>query len=165
MTSFVAWIVGQLRDGNFRIEEQPDGGRSFNTAEPETEHFLDSTRVIFGGGKYSKPAKPAGPPRDSVPGVLELMRTELTPQLPADWGKLRLAATIEKPAGTARADFKVEFVAKGASTPQPVVPRDPQIIANALVELQARAAEERWIWSKITIEFDPEDSRVSVDAD
>jgi cell wall assembly regulator SMI1 len=165
VASFIAWMVGQLRRGNHRIEQQPDGGRSFNTSEPETEHFLDSTRVIFGGGKYSKPAKASGPPRDSVPGVLELMRAALTPQLPADWGKLRIAATIVKTAGTARADFTAEFVAKNASNPTPVVPRDPQIIADALVELQARAAEEKWNWSEITLEFDSEQTSVSVNAE
>jgi hypothetical protein len=99
-----------------------------------------------------------------VPGVLELMRTELTPQLPADWGKLRLAAKIANRGGTAHADFTAEFVVQGASEPQRVVPRN-QLIADALVELQARAAEEKWVWSKITIEFEPGKSSVSVDAE
>jgi cell wall assembly regulator SMI1 len=168
VASFVAWTVSQLRDGNHRIEQEPDGGRSFNTSEPDTAHFLDSARVLFGGAKLSKPAKPAddGPPRDSVPGVLHFMRTELTPQLPAGWRKLRISAQVMNPPGTtARAEFSAEFVSKDASESKSVVPRDRQIIENALVELQARTAEERWNWSKISLEFDPENTSVSMDAE
>lgn len=45
--AFVDWMVAELRAGNFRIETESDGGRSFNTLRPEKSHFLDSLAIMF----------------------------------------------------------------------------------------------------------------------
>jgi cell wall assembly regulator SMI1 len=44
---FVAWMVSELKSGNFNIKTESDGGRSFNTLRPEKYHFLDSLAVMF----------------------------------------------------------------------------------------------------------------------
>lgn len=44
---FLEWLVNQLEDGNFAINEEDDGGRSLNTKEPETSHFLDAVPLLF----------------------------------------------------------------------------------------------------------------------
>jgi cell wall assembly regulator SMI1 len=44
---FLEWLVNQLEKGNFAINEEDDGGRSLNTKEPATSHFLDSVPILF----------------------------------------------------------------------------------------------------------------------
>jgi cell wall assembly regulator SMI1 len=149
VSSFVAWIVDQLGRGNHRIEEEDDGGRSFNIGDPESSHFLDAARVIFGGGAPQQPSAPKAPPRDSVPGVLYFMRTELAQQVPPNWKTMRIAASVVK----TRAEFTAEYELEGGDRPLHFAPRDQKLIENAILEFQSRAKEERWIWSTVTIDF------------
>lgn len=44
---FLEWLVNQLEEGNFAINEEDDGGRSLNTKEPAQSHFLDSVPILF----------------------------------------------------------------------------------------------------------------------
>jgi cell wall assembly regulator SMI1 len=47
ITAFVDWMVAELQSGNFRIQVEEDGGRSFNTLRPQKNHFLDALAVMF----------------------------------------------------------------------------------------------------------------------
>lgn len=47
ISSFVSWMLSELKAGNFNIKEESDGGRSFNTLMPEKSHFLDSLALMF----------------------------------------------------------------------------------------------------------------------
>jgi cell wall assembly regulator SMI1 len=47
VTAFVQWLVGQLQAGNFLIEQEDDTGRSFNTLNPPSTHFLDAIQTLF----------------------------------------------------------------------------------------------------------------------
>lgn len=47
VTAFVQWLVGQLQVGNFLIEQEDDTGRSFNTLNPPSTHFLDAIQTLF----------------------------------------------------------------------------------------------------------------------
>lgn len=48
-TEFIDWYVKQLESGNFRIEPRENNERrSFNTKFPQTSHFLDSVKILFG---------------------------------------------------------------------------------------------------------------------
>jgi cell wall assembly regulator SMI1 len=47
MESFFGWLIGQLKAGNYRIDVEKDGGKSFNTKTPATKHFLNSLPALF----------------------------------------------------------------------------------------------------------------------
>lgn len=47
LTAFVGWLVSELEAGNFHLQEEDDGGRSFNTLRPAQFHFLDSLATLF----------------------------------------------------------------------------------------------------------------------
>jgi hypothetical protein len=166
VSSFIAWIAGELARGNHRIEDEDDHGRSFNIGEPESSHFLDATRILFGGEAAKKtPPRSNDPPRDSVPGVLHFMRTELAQQVPSSWNRMRVVATVRKGLLKARAPFTAEYETKDGGGPQALAPRNPALIEDAILEFQSRAKEERWNWSKVTIEFDVDDTGFQVDAE
>ncbi len=44
---FVKWLYSELSAGNYNIQVEADGGRSFNTLNPLKYHFLDSVKIIF----------------------------------------------------------------------------------------------------------------------
>lgn len=46
-SEFVDWYIVELESGNFRIEIEGECGRSFNTKNPPSEHFLDSVKTMF----------------------------------------------------------------------------------------------------------------------
>jgi cell wall assembly regulator SMI1 len=47
LESFFDWYVNELKNGNFMIRTEEDGGKSFNTKIPESHHFLDSLSELF----------------------------------------------------------------------------------------------------------------------
>lgn len=157
---FIAWVVGELARGNVSIGEGDGNLRPFNLAEPPTHHLLDATRVIFGGGRPPAPAN-SGPPRDSTPGVLELIRSELKLAAPASWQVLRLRAVVSHQ--TVALDT---FVSVGdRENFQPLEARDRRILEEAVLELQTRTREERWIWSKITLDYAAGESSIAADTE
>jgi len=46
-SEFIDWYIAELKSGNFRIQNNNEGGRSFNTKHPRADHFLDSVRKMF----------------------------------------------------------------------------------------------------------------------
>lgn len=160
VSEFIAWVVGELARGNVSIGEGAGNLRPFNLAEPPTHHLLDATRVIFGGGRPPAPAQ-SGPPRDSTPGVLELIRSELKLAAPASWQGLRLRAVVSN--GSVALDT---FVSVGDREDfQPLEARDRRVLEEAVLELQARTREERWIWSKITLDYAAGKSSIAADTE
>jgi cell wall assembly regulator SMI1 len=160
VSEFIDWVVGELARGNVSIGEGAGNLRPFNLAEPPTHHLLDATRVIFGGGRPPAPAQ-SGPPRDSTPGVLELIRGELKLAAPATWQGLRLRAVVTH--GSVALDT---FVSVGDREDfQPLEVRDRRVLEEAVLELQARTREERWIWSKITLDYAAGKSSIAADTE
>jgi len=47
LAAFVGWLVSELEAGNFNLQQEDDGGRSFNTLRPPTFHFLDALATLF----------------------------------------------------------------------------------------------------------------------
>jgi cell wall assembly regulator SMI1 len=47
ISSFINWMLSELKSGNFNIRVEGDGGRSFSTSNPEKYHFLDSLALMF----------------------------------------------------------------------------------------------------------------------
>jgi len=47
IAAFVDWMLAELDAGNFHLQEEDDGGRSFNTLRPQKFHFLDSLADLF----------------------------------------------------------------------------------------------------------------------
>jgi cell wall assembly regulator SMI1 len=45
--AFLDWMLEELAAGNFNIQQEDDGGRSFNTLRPPKSHFLDALAVLF----------------------------------------------------------------------------------------------------------------------
>lgn len=45
--TFLNWLMTQLESGNYIVDNE--GWGSFNTMNPETQHFLDSLRIIYQG--------------------------------------------------------------------------------------------------------------------
>lgn len=45
--AFIDWMVAELQSGNFSIQVEDDGGRSFNTLRPAKSHFLDALAEMF----------------------------------------------------------------------------------------------------------------------
>jgi cell wall assembly regulator SMI1 len=45
--TFLNWLITQLESGNYRVDNE--GWGSFETMKPETQHFLDSLRIIYQG--------------------------------------------------------------------------------------------------------------------
>jgi cell wall assembly regulator SMI1 len=161
VTAFISWVAGELARGNVRIGEGEGKLRPFNIAEPPTQHLLDATRVIFGGGKPPPTGKPSGPPRDSTPGVLEVIREELKRAAPASWRTLRLKAAVRK--GTAEFDAFVDV--DGGKKFQSLNVPDRQVLEQAVLELQGRMSGERWDWSKITLDYSADKSAIAVDSE
>lgn len=40
-------MLAELAAGNFHVQEEDDGGRSFNTLRPQKFHFPDSLAALF----------------------------------------------------------------------------------------------------------------------
>lgn len=47
ISSFLFWLIEKLRDGNFNINIEDDGGRSLNILRPKSGHFLDALAIIY----------------------------------------------------------------------------------------------------------------------
>jgi cell wall assembly regulator SMI1 len=47
LESYLDWMLQKLVDGNFIVTLEADGGRSFNTSNPQKAHFLDSLAIMF----------------------------------------------------------------------------------------------------------------------
>lgn len=47
LDAFVGWMLAELDAGNFHLEDEDDGGRSFNTLRPPKFHLLDSLAALF----------------------------------------------------------------------------------------------------------------------
>lgn len=47
--AFVERLLAELESGNFHIQVEDDGGRSFNVKTPRSGHFLDAAKKLFGG--------------------------------------------------------------------------------------------------------------------
>ena len=45
--AFVGWMLAELAAGNFHVQEEDDGGRSFNPLRPHKFHFPDSLAALF----------------------------------------------------------------------------------------------------------------------
>lgn len=45
--TFVHWLVGQLRSGNFSVRAAPGGGHQFSTLHPPARHFFDAIPALF----------------------------------------------------------------------------------------------------------------------
>ncbi len=46
-SEFIDWYIGELNSGNYNIVHEDDGGKSFNTKNPPSGHFLDAVSKIF----------------------------------------------------------------------------------------------------------------------
>ena len=44
---FIEWYIEQLESGNYNIVVEEDGGKSFNTKNPSSGHFLDAVTKLF----------------------------------------------------------------------------------------------------------------------
>lgn len=161
--SFIAWMNDQLKNGNFIISEGSEQMRPFDTREPKTSHFLDSSKIIFGGVKPRKP-KPSGPlARDSTPGVLEFIRTHLSQEAPQDWVTIRLRATIDSQQKVSELTAQYSVERDGPFEPFNLL--NPRVLEVAVLELQQRTAKEKWEWSKITLDYTLGESQIQVDAE
>lgn len=47
ISDFLFWLIEELRNGNFNINIEDDGGRSLNTLRPKSGHFLDALAIIY----------------------------------------------------------------------------------------------------------------------
>ena len=48
MSAFIEWMVKALNAGKYTITDDGDGERSLNTKQPDSEHFLDAVKELFG---------------------------------------------------------------------------------------------------------------------
>ena len=46
-SEFIKWYARELNNGNYNIAQEDDGGKSFNTKNPSSGHFLDAVSKIF----------------------------------------------------------------------------------------------------------------------
>lgn len=47
ISDFLFWLIEELRNGNFNINIEDDGGRSLNMLRPKSGHFLDALAIIY----------------------------------------------------------------------------------------------------------------------
>ena len=150
---FMQWLQEQLEDGNFKVFTHPDGGHVFGILQPPAANFIAAARALFGPQEESP-----GPLRDSVPGVVEVIRALLSARAPG-WGKLFIKAQATESALTAQCEYSLR-----GSDARHSLDAGSELTA-AVLELRERMKAEMGLaWQQIQLEYDAdEEYSVSID--
>lgn len=154
---FVQWLQSQLTAGNFTLTARPGGGHRFNIAQPAAAHFLEAAEEMFGAADEEHID---APPRDSLPGTVEVIRALLSAHVQG-WAKFFVNAQLFGTMVTATC----EYILRGADARQPLLLEDGRLLSAALLELRMRMQDEMGMgWRQIKLEYDAdEEYSVSID--
>jgi hypothetical protein len=89
--------------------------------------------------------------RESLPGTLEHIRSQLVPQLAADWGKLYVTGRVSGE----HASCECSYSLRGSEARVPLALANADVLAAAVRELHGRMREEMLLsWRGINLEYD-----------
>jgi hypothetical protein len=99
-------------------------------------------------------AEPAEHPvlqRESLPGTLEYIRSQVVPQIEADWAKLHVVGRV---AG-AHASCECSYSLRGSEERVPLILANADVLTAAVLELHGRMKEDMSLsWRGINLEYD-----------
>ena len=97
--------------------------------------------------------------RESLPGTLEYIRSQLVPQIAADWAKLHVAGRVTGQ----HASCECSYSLRDSEERVPLAPANADVLNAAVLELHGRMREEMSLsWRGISLEYDA-DKQYSVD--